>query len=370
MLVMKKNPLLPVLGVPALLILITTGVVLYAQGYRIDLRKRSLATTGMILAKSLPDGARVLLDEELMSATDSAISGLAPGTYHLKIEKEGYLPWEKDVEVKTGLVTNITALLPPLSPSLTAITRNGARLVTPAPSGTKAAFISGKKLFILPLTNQFLGFLRTRPQEIAEEPAGFSFAKASGLAFSPNEDQILVTAPGKGVLLPVGQGKSQIVTDLAKLRENWRTEDRNRRAETIRELEIPEEFLEIALSSTTAWSPDERKFLYEKKEGDKRKIWIANFTDPLPVGEKINQKILETNNSSLKILWLADSRHLIVLENGTVSLLDLDGSNKRELFKGTLAERVSLSSADLAQVIVLTSIATKSAPNLYAISLR
>lgn len=367
---MKRNTFLSVFGVLAFLILITTAVVLYAHGFRLDLNRGNLTATGMILVKSVPDGARVFLDGELSTATDSSIAGLAEGTYHLKIEKEGCSTWEKDIEVKVGLVTNITALLPPLSPSLTAITQNGAKLVTPAPSGTKATFISKNKLFILPLNNQFLGFLRTRPQEIAKEPAGVNFSKTTSLTFSPNEDQILVTTPGKGILVTIGQNNLQTVTSTAKLKTSWETKRREQKAEIIKNLEVPNGLKDTALSSGVLWAPDECKFLYEKSEGGKRQFWVANLNDPLPVGESLDLKIWETENSKLKLFWLADSHHFIMSENNTVSLLDLDGSNKQELLSGALAETVTLSSSDLAQIIVLTSISPKSAANLYAISLR
>ena len=67
---------------------------------------------------------------------------------------------------------------------------------------------------------------------------------------------------------------------------------------------------------------------------------------------------------------LADSNHFVLLNGKTVSLIDLDGSNKRDLYNGELAERIALSSTDLAQVIVLTSLSPNSGSNLYGISLR
>ncbi len=371
MITMKKDSLLRVLGLLTFLGVAAAVVVLYAQGFRLDLGQRSLAKTGMLLVKSVPDGARVLLDGELRGATDSTLSSLKPGTYHLKIEKEGYLSWEKDVEVKEELVTKASALLPPLSPSLTAITQSGARLVTTAPSGAKAVFLSENKLFLLQLTSQFLGFLRTRPQEIALEPTGFPFPGITQLVFSPNEDQILALSPSKSILFPIGAGASStVVADPTKLRADWQTLNQQQRAETVKTLELSGELMDLAVLGTSTWSPDERKFLYEKAVEGKREFWVVNLTDPLPVGEETNRKILETDNQALKLFWLASSQHFVVLEGDTVSLLDLDGTNQREIFKGTLGEPVALSSADLAQVIVLTSISSNAPVNLYGISLR
>ena len=367
---MRNNPL-AVFGVLAILIVIAGGVILYASGFRLDLSQGGFARTGMILAKSVPDGAKVFLDDELSGATDSTIGSLQPGVYHLKIEKEGFLSWEKDVEVKEELVTSITALLPPRSPSLTAITQNGAKLVTASASGEKATFLSGNKLYLLSLNSSFLGFLRIRPQEIAPETKDFPFAKVTKLEFSPNEGQILLVAGSKGKLFPIQIGATATeVNNVAALRTQWQNLVKEQRADAVKTLEIPEEFRDLALTLTSVWSPDERKFLYEKAEGGKRQFWVANFTDPLPVGEETNRKILETEDKNLKLLWLANSQNFVTIESNTVSILDLDGNNKREIFTGTLAEKIALSSTDLAQAIILTSISSKSPSNLYGISLR
>jgi len=367
---MKRGSLLQILSLLIILCLITAGVVLYAQGFRIDLGQRSLAKTGMILTKSIPDGARILVNDELKGATDSTISSLKPGTYHVRIEKDGYLPWEKDVEVKEELITSVTAILPPVSPSLTAITQSGVRLVTVAPSGTKAAFLSTDKLFLLSLTSQFLGFLHTRPQEIATEPKDFSFSKVNKLIFSPNEDQILLVSPFQSILFPAGSGNPSAVTDRTKLQAEWRTSIQQQEAEAVKTLKIPEELKDLAMANASVWSPDEHKFLYEKAVKGKRQFWVADFTDPLPVGEETSQKILETESKNLKLYWLANSQNFIVIDGGAVSLIDLDGTNKREIFNGTLGENVAFSSSDLAQIIILTSISSKAPENLYGISLR
>lgn len=366
-----RNNIWAVTGLLGFLILVTAGIVLYASGFRLDLSQRTFAKTGMILVKSLPDGARVFLNGELSGATDSTIGSLEPENYHLKIEKEGHISWEGDVEVKAELVTNITAILPPISPSLTAITQSGARLVAAAPSGTKAAFLSGDRLFLLPLNNPFLGFLRTRTQEIAQESEDLLFSKVTRIEFSPNEDQLLLTAGEKSVTFKIQTGAGGTkVANPDTLRTQWQTLIKEQRSEAIKTLKIPDEFKDLALTASSVWSPDERKFLYEKSTGGKRQIWLANFTDPVPVGEEINRVVLETTNAELKIFWLASSQHFVAIEGEIVSILDLDGTNRREIFSGKLAEAIALSSTDLAKIIVVTSISPNAPANLYGISLK
>lgn len=55
--------------------------------------------TGMISAKSDPQGANVYLDGKLLTATNNTLSGIQPGKHKLRIVKNGYVDWEKEIEV-------------------------------------------------------------------------------------------------------------------------------------------------------------------------------------------------------------------------------------------------------------------------------
>jgi len=383
---MKNIRPISVFGVLIALAAAALGVVLYAQGYRLDLTRGAIDKTGIILAKSIPEGAKVWLDGKPITATNSPISNLKPGTYHLKLEKEGRFSWEKDVPVEEGLVTDITALLPPLSPSLTAATQNGVKLVTRAPSGRRAAFISpyptgpaGKaRVYTLNLSSPALGFLRTAPQEIAEENEEFPLSEATALRWSPNEDQILVSTETNHYLISASgrNGSPSVVPDITALLEAWDIAVVEQRTALTRGSELDQELATEAAKPTTLWAPDERKFLYEKKlspNGDgaeRRQFWLVDLSDPLPVGDEAHRLVWETESETLKLFWLADSHHFVMVEEGIVSILDLDGSNKRDLFQGTIAEEIALSTTDLSKIIIVTSLAPEAPANLYAISLK
>ena len=110
------------------LVAVTVVVTLWAKGYTLERESRTLEKTGMIAAKSTPDGAKVVLDGKLATATNATIPNLKPGLHHLKIEKEGYLTWEKEVPVEAELVTPVEALLVPLAPELKPLTSQGISL--------------------------------------------------------------------------------------------------------------------------------------------------------------------------------------------------------------------------------------------------
>jgi hypothetical protein len=123
------------------LILATIGVILYGKGYRFGFGegKIELNGTGLLVAKSIPDGAQVYIDGKLKTATDNTIN-LAPGEYDVEISKEGYFPWRKRIKIQTEAVTNEEALLIPTAPKLESITDLGASRPTIDPTLTKIAF--------------------------------------------------------------------------------------------------------------------------------------------------------------------------------------------------------------------------------------
>ena len=87
-------------------------LIFYSQGIRFDFQKKKFVKTGAIFIKAIPTGASVFLDGKLIKKTDfvfgsAKIENLMPKVYKIKIEKEGYFPWEKELEVKEKMVTEI-----------------------------------------------------------------------------------------------------------------------------------------------------------------------------------------------------------------------------------------------------------------------
>src|SRR3989344_7991532 len=104
-------------------------MVLYSQGFRLNIADRKLTQTGALYFKVTPKNAQVYLDDKLKTKTDFLFSsafleGLLPKKYNIKIKKDGYFTWEKNLEVKEKevvdakniiLVKNGPSFLPLLS---------------------------------------------------------------------------------------------------------------------------------------------------------------------------------------------------------------------------------------------------------------
>lgn len=97
----------------ALFIIASIAIILYAQGWRFDLNSLKLTRTGGIFIKTSTSEAKIYINDRYIGSTSGIlnytklIDDLIPKNYNIFIYKEGYYPWNKAVEVKNGLVTEL-----------------------------------------------------------------------------------------------------------------------------------------------------------------------------------------------------------------------------------------------------------------------
>ena len=70
--------------------------------------------TGILAVESAPSGAQVYADGELKGLTPLTLYNFPAGTHIIAVKNEGYLDFEKEVNVKTGLTEEIDVELAPL----------------------------------------------------------------------------------------------------------------------------------------------------------------------------------------------------------------------------------------------------------------
>ncbi|MFH1597626.1 MAG: PEGA domain-containing protein [Patescibacteria group bacterium] len=74
-------------------------VLLYSLGYRYDWQMHSLYKIGSIKIDSQPDQADIYLNGQLVGESKHLITNLRPDFYTVEVKKEGYFPWQKQIEV-------------------------------------------------------------------------------------------------------------------------------------------------------------------------------------------------------------------------------------------------------------------------------
>jgi hypothetical protein len=81
-------------------------VVLYTAGYRYQFGSTQIVKTGIVSVSSFPKNAKIFLNGKEQSKTsDFVIDNLRPGETIVRLEKDGYHPFEKNLLVKSGDTT-------------------------------------------------------------------------------------------------------------------------------------------------------------------------------------------------------------------------------------------------------------------------
>lgn len=87
------------------IVVFTIFLVTIGRGYFFDFKTGQIAGGGLILLDSKPDNASVWLDnKELGKGTPTRVP-LRDGNYVVRLTKDGYRPWQKQLKVETSAVT-------------------------------------------------------------------------------------------------------------------------------------------------------------------------------------------------------------------------------------------------------------------------
>lgn len=381
----------------------TVGVILYAQGYRFsqDNPTFSLQETGLLVLTSEPDGAKVFIDGNLATATDDTIN-LNEGTYDVKIEKDGYFPWQKNIPIKKGVVSEAQVKLFPKTPKLEPITETGAENVIVEPNGRYIAYTVStgtareRGIYTLDLNSRpifQIGSTITQLTSDIETP--FSTAK---LSFSPDGDELLATVSGQlnqpTYLLEPEKPESlaqNVTLLLNQIDTQWKETDQINRQKLISSLPSNLRTHADTLFKKPILSPLENKILYTASTSANLPMII---NPPLPgvnpttevreltegnmyvydIKEDKNYNIYSVENSQdiakPEFVWHPNSGYLFFTEENRIKVIQYDGTNKTTISAVPFQENFIYPWPDGSNLIILTNLNLEDAPaNLYRISL-
>ncbi|KKS59567.1 MAG: PEGA domain protein [candidate division WWE3 bacterium GW2011_GWF2_42_42] len=383
----KKISILEKILTIAVIMSVTSALYLYTSGYRLDKGKGNtidLAKTGMVSAKSIPEGASVYLDGKLMTATNDTLSGIAPGKHKIKIEKKGFVPWNKEIEIYEELVTDITAVLVSQSPTLAPLTNTGAKYPSISPSQNKIAYFSedGEKpgVWVTSLNGAGIGLFRNTSVMAVQDTKFVKYSQGKGIEWAPDETQLLIQAANDTYyLVDMASNTASTTSTPDKIRQDWQKLLLEKRTVLVEKLEVPENIKQLALSTRAIWAPDDKKFLYTVQAGDTLEYRTYNFERPIPIGEKIENTAFVTvlADAQPKVSWYSDSFHLILVEGNTeqdkrgiISLVRIDGTNKVEIYNNTLMFNSVFAVPSGDKIIILTSFKSGEQTDLYTVGIR
>lgn len=380
--------------------------VMLTKGYTFSPKEGRVVGTGIISVTSVPDGASVYIDGHLTTATNTTISQLTPKSYDIKIIKDGFIPWEKNIEVKEGLVSEIKATLFPALPTIYPLTYNG--VVNPLLS------LDGQKLaFTVPIINDsrtrqkgglYIWTMSSGPisftggaqlRQVVSSVPNFDFTKAQ-YRWAPDSSQLLLTIqegdqPGpafeRNYLL--GTDSQTSVSDLRDITPQvnatlkaW-AEDQKTQDEAKLALISDVNIRKIASDSgVLKWSADETRFISGGVKVNPTavpsKVVVKSTITPVP-GLLKDYKVYDlvtgknyTLPEAFAYYWLPNSKHVILVQKDKIAICEFDGSNISEIFAGNFEGNEVYPWPDSSRLAIVTSYSTPTAsqPNLFGINLK
>ncbi len=381
--------------------IVAIGAIAYGKGYRItkdESGRQIVAGTGLLVITSSPDGARTFIDGELSTATDDTIN-LKPGKYTVKIEKDGYFPWEKEIVIKNEQVTETNALLFPKAPQLTNLTTTGISNPVSDSKGQILAYTVASAsanlngVYIMNLNRGFLPIGDAHRQISSNLIDNFSEAT---LEFSPDSSELLATitptasGSARSYLLRTNEFNPSplLVTASADtIRENWKQDMEEILDERLRSMPKNARILAKEYFANPLFSPEEDNILYTASASGTLSIAI---NPPIPSTNSTPEvrNVVEGNLYVYNIkddknylfrektedtefpqfIWHPDNRHLYYIENNRINSVEYDGFNKTTVYAGPFINNFLVPWPDGAGMVILTSFNDSSIPpNLYRI---
>ena len=244
----------------------------YARGSWRLTEKGVVANTGLLNVNSFPTGAQVFINDRLVTATDDTIY-IDPGEYQVKIVKEGYSIWQKNLLVQEELVTQTNATLFPNAPSLSPLTFTGVNNIHPSPDGQKILFHvsqantpASNGFYLLELTSNFLS-LQSGPRQITDDLPALELDKAH-IIWSPDSQEVMILVDekfgGREFLIPIDKKSAlaeQVDISFSRSKTLSAWEEEIYQKERLFLEKFPPEILQVATQSAknVYISPDKRK---------------------------------------------------------------------------------------------------------------
>jgi len=137
----------------AIFVVTVPMIIFYALGYNFDFEKRAIVTTGGIYLKSEPTRAEVYLNDKSDGKTNKLIKRLSPKIYNVKITKENFYSWEKNLTVQPGLVTKADSILLPTNPKISLTTETPIKYFSLLPNKKELFYFASSSFYLYNIDN-------------------------------------------------------------------------------------------------------------------------------------------------------------------------------------------------------------------------
>jgi len=378
-------------------------IISYTRGYRLDLGKKTLSSTGILSLTSYPKTAQVYLDGKLKGVTNLNLT-LSPNHYQVEIKKDGYTSWSKKIVLKGELVVSLEAVLFPLNPSLSPLTNSGLVKAIPIDDTEKILVFVQKPdledldkkngLYLFEAGKRIFSFFPALKPILLEKNLAEKYDFSSTqVIFSPDYKQAIIEfnnqTSSQAFLLSLEE-ENTFPFDVSLSKDSLITAwEKEKKLIKMKILETyPKDIVKIASESFNliAFSPSETKLLYQVKTN----LTLPIILDPPFMGsnQSLETRVLKKNslyvydkkedkNYQLPIFnyqliqWYFDSKHLLINEGKKISVVDYDGTNQQTFYSGPYESDFFYITSD-GKLIILANLNpdVNQWPDLYVVGIR
>lgn len=195
------------LSFTVLFLIVAPLLLLYAEGFRIDVRHQLVYKTGLFALTVSPQPDTITIDTVRRTRTSTAIRipGLAPGTHTVTVSKNGYHSWTGTVLIRSGTATTYDDIILIRDEEPSVVAKNVDRMV-PSPD---------KKTMLLLHTNNQLSLFHLDTDAEISLPA---FAETPNtVTWSPSSTAVIITTnEGNAWLWQQGATAYQAMTNFPR----------------------------------------------------------------------------------------------------------------------------------------------------------
>lgn len=203
-------------------ILISTWVILFANGYKIDWRTNTLQKTGFLLVETYPTNAQVVLaGKPAHRLTSITIKRLLPGSYLTEINLDGYRTWQANLDINPGLITEQRNTLLTFDNLISeTLSETPFKLITKS-DNNKVALVTKAEEIVLWNNNNKQEAVISDPSLIIQRLSynnkqDIAQGKITKLEFGPNNKTLIIEIVGRitkyYLSLDTATGKLQLIT--------------------------------------------------------------------------------------------------------------------------------------------------------------
>ena len=116
-------------------------MVLFTAGFRYSLESGQLVRTGVLSINTDPRNVSIFIDgKDLEKSTPHVVKYLIPGSYQLRLERDGYHTWEGELDVYSGETSFLQDLLLFRDEDPALVFETEVDFLTPSPNNTTVAY--------------------------------------------------------------------------------------------------------------------------------------------------------------------------------------------------------------------------------------